>query len=134
MSYAAIITTQKEANNYINEQVYLENALLLKNPILQITEREKMYLIVRHNEFSPPYYPAKKGKAWNDKETFVETLRYVNEQYLIKKLLFVFLGEDETIHKIEICDLQELIALIKKDTIKANVLYKVKHSYIEYNK
>ena len=134
MSYAAIITTQKEVKQYIKEQIILENASLLENCVLQIIKNEYMYLIVKNNEFSPPYYPTKKGKAWNNKEVFIRTLENINEQYLVKKLLFVFLGEDETVHKIINCSFDELKELIKQNNIEANVLYKVKHYYTEYNK
>lgn len=134
MSYAAFITTQREANNYINNKVCLQSPLSLQKLIINVSEQENMYLIVKKNEFTPPYYPTKKGRAWKDKTSFVEVLKNVNEDYLIKKLCFMFLGEDEAIHRVEICDFEELIEFINSDNIEANVLYKVKHSYKDYNK
>lgn len=132
MSFAAIITTYKKASDYKSGIVDLEDIKRLTDKVIELANNEYGYIIIKKNSFAPPYYPER--KSCSDKLSFKEVLKEIDDRYILKKLLFVILGTDEHIYSIKLTDMKELFAFIDKDTVKANVLYKINHDYKAFRK
>ena len=134
MSYCVMISTYKKVDKYSNKFVNVEDICHICNSQIPFNKDEHGYFLERKSDFTSLYFPNKKIRGKRDKNTLIEVIKEINLKFLMKNIFFVDLGEDETIHKNEVCDINEFVSMINNDSLEPNVLYKIKHEYFEYNR
>ena len=130
MSTAIFISTLRKIEEKQNADLSVFEAKDFSY-LLEPKINEFVYEVTKDTQFNPLYFPIEHLKK-QKKELLIEELNTINNRFLIRKVLFIILCNEQP-SRDKICiSFNDLILKIKNESVDPNIIYQVQRDYKDF--